>query len=346
MQPTLDLAPITRHLRAMYGSRLLVAAVNHLSVFEQFEHGPLSFTELQARLQLSERPAHVLIPSLCAMEVLTQTAEGKLYPSELGQYLSRKIPQNLIGYVGLEKEDPGVLEMVTRLQNDGPLDASEGFSYVMDADAPSPMDEPETARLFTLGLAGRARKLSPIVAEHLPRIEGHLLDVAGGTGFYTFEWLHRNPSATATLFDRPQVLEVAKELLEEFIAHTGDQTIRTRIQFQAGDMLTDALPQTDLLLAASLFHDWPTETCQELAQRFATSLRPGGELWVHDTFLNDTLDGPKPATDYGAALFWGTKGRIYSRQEHRSWFEQAGLQPLPTEIPTQMEYGLMAARKA
>ncbi len=344
---SIDLAPITRHLRAMYGSRLLVAAVNHFQVFELFKNGPLSFTELQRKLKLKDRPAYVLIPSLCAMELLGYTPEGKLDLTELGTYLSESNSDNLIGYVGLEKDDSGVLEMVTRLKNDGPLDTSEGFSYVKEGEGPSPMDDAEAARFFTLGLAGRARKLSPLVAASLPQSQGHLLDVAGGSGYYTFEWLRLNPGATATLFDRPQVLEVAKELLKEFSKHgkEGADSVKERVSFHPGDMLTDDLPETDLLLAASLFHDWPTDTCVKLAERFAAALRPNGEIWVHDTFLYDTLDGPKPATDYSAALFWATKGRIYSRQEHWDWFTSVGLTPLSDTIPTQLEYGLIAARK-
>jgi hypothetical protein len=209
------------------------------------------------------------------------------------------------------------------------------------------MDDPALARKFTLGLAGRARYLAPLVAANLPKREGHLLDVAGGTGFYTYEWLLVNPHSTATLLDRPAVLTVAAEFLAEF-SRSGRpraDTVKARVTFLPGDMLTDDLPQTDLLLAASLFHDWPTPTCQQLAHRFAGALRPGGEIWVHDTFLNDELDGPLAATDYSAQLFWATKGRCYSRAEYHSWFSEAGLTPLPHAIPTQMDYGLIAARK-
>jgi hypothetical protein len=68
-------------------------------------------------------------------------------------------------------------------------------------------------------------------------------------------------------------------------------------------------------------------------------------LWVHDAFLNDTLDGPLANTDYSVVLFTRTKGRIYSRQETRNWFRQAGLIPTTENIPTLMDYGLISARK-
>ncbi|QDK81807.1 methyltransferase [Spirosoma sp. KCTC 42546] len=342
-----DLAPITRHLRAMFGSRLLLAAVHHLHVFEELSSAPLSPLDLRNRLQVGERPAMVLFPTLCAMELLEQDELGRIGITELGRYLVQTQTPNLTGYTGLEKDDPGVLEMAIRLKNDGPLQAPDGISFVKEGEEPSPMDDPELSRKFTLGLAGRARHLSPIVAMNLTKREGHLLDVAGGTGFYTYEWLLINPDSTATILDRPAVLTVATELLDEFSqsGRPGADTVKDRVTFLSGDMLTDALPQADILLAASLFHDWPTPTCQLLAHRFAAALRPGGELWVHDAFLNDGLDGPLAVTDYSAQLFWNTKGRCYSRAEYRSWFSAAGLKPTAENIPTQMDYGLIWAKK-
>jgi hypothetical protein len=293
-----DPAPITRHLRAMFGSRLLLAAIHYITVFEELSAAPLSLSELRHRLQLNERPAMVLFPALCAMGLLAYDAAGRLYITELGQFVSAKHIPNLIGYTGLEKEDPGVIDTVTLLRNDGPLNTHKGISFVKDESSPSPMDDPTLARMLTLGLAGRARHLAPLVAASLPESNGHLLDIAGGTGYYTYEWLLRNPTATATVFDRPAVLAVAAELLDEFgkSRREGAQTVKGRVTFLPGDMLTDTLPQTDILLAASLFHDWPTPTCIQLASRFADALRPGGELWVHDSFLSDTLDGPLGVT--------------------------------------------------
>ncbi|GAB3987207.1 methyltransferase [Spirosoma daeguense] len=345
MSDYLDLSPITRHLRAMYGSRLLIVAVHHIPVFETLANGALSVAELSKRLNLNERPANVLFPALCAMDLLAYNQAGELGITELGHYLIQSSTPNLTGYVGLEKDDAGVIEMGVRLQNDGPLETPDGISYVKEGEDPSPMDDPELSRKFTLGLAGRARHLSPIVASKITQRQGHLLDVAGGTGLYTYEWLLKNPTSTATIFDRPAVLAVAEELLHEFALtnREGAKSVAARVTFLAGDMLTDTLPKVDILLAASLFHDWPTSTCQLLANRFAEALRPDGELWVHDAFLNDSLDGPLAVTDYSAQLFWGTKGRCYSRAEYQSWFVKAGLTPTNSAISTGLDYGLICA---
>jgi len=58
----LDLAPITRHLRAKASSQLLVAAIHHIPVFEVLQKGARSLNDLQQELQLKDRPAMVLFP--------------------------------------------------------------------------------------------------------------------------------------------------------------------------------------------------------------------------------------------------------------------------------------------
>ncbi len=336
----LDLAPITRHLRAKAGSQLLVAAVHHLTVFEELSKESLTIAQISKKLNLAERSAMVLFPALCAMGLL-HINNDQLILTELGSFLTKKNPANLIGYVGLETQDPGVLKMVEWLKNDGPADSTQAMSYIKDEHAISPMDIPESAHFFTMALAGRAKYLSPVVAEKITKHTGHLLDIAGGTGYYTYEWLKTNPSATATLIDRPEVLKTAEGILHQFYS----DDVKQRVSFHGADMLEDELPKGDILLAASLFHDWPASTCVPLMKKFAAALNPDGELWVHDAFLNDEFDGPLAVTDYSAMLFLGTKGRCYSRKEYRSWFQEAGLVSRKENIPTLMDYGLISAHK-
>ncbi|TAK90917.1 MAG: methyltransferase domain-containing protein [Burkholderiaceae bacterium] len=347
MQPTIDLAPITRHLRAMYSSRLLIAATHYFNVFDRLSNGPKSSAALQRELELKDRPAMVLFPALCGMDMLMRDAAGNLSLTELGRGLTTDGKPSLHSYLCLEKDEPTVVEMVERLRNDGPLDKTKGIAYTKEGDEPSPMDDPEAARFLTLALSGRALYLSPLVAEALPARKGHLLDVACGTGVFAYEWLLRNPESTATILDSASVLAVAAEFLESFVnsGRPGANTLRDRVRLLPGDMLVDDLPRADIVLAASLFHDWPEPTCEKLAQRFAQAVNPGGELWVHDLFLDDTLDGPLAATDYSAMLFWVTKGRAYSRKEYRRWLADAGLKPTTRYIPTRVDYGLISAVK-
>jgi hypothetical protein len=281
------------------------------------------------------------------MGMMEYNNDRKLQLTALGFYLTEDYPSSMAGYLGLEKDDPAVLKLTEWLLNDGPKKSGIGFSYIKDEFSASPMDDRETALFYTMALAGRARILSPVVAAKMTRRAGHLLDVAGGTGYYTYEWLMANPDSQATIMDRPEVLKIAETLLDEYCKNALQETItlKDRVRFLPGDMLQDELPPADLLLAASVFHDWPVEVCDKLADKFSAALKPGGELWIHDSFLDDTHDGPLEVTHYSAVLFLGTKGRAYSRKEMRGWLSRAGLNPTPHNISTGLDYGLIYAIK-
>jgi hypothetical protein len=348
-----DPVPALNALRGIYQTWLLVASTHHLDVFGQFQDGPRTLESLRERLGLGERPAMVLFPALCAMGLLRRDAgSGRFELTEVGKAATNAAGPNLLGYLEFSADDPGVIEMAERLRHDGPRVKSDaGTAYVKEGDGPSPMDDPATARMLTLRLAGRARILAPLTARVLPRATTkslHLVDVAAGSGYYAYEWLLANPAGTATVFDRPAVLRVAAECLEAFCREKGAAAdgLAARVTFQPGDMLVDPIPAADVLLSFSLLHDWPAPTCALLARRFAEALNPGGEIWIHDEFLDDSLDGPLHAALYSAQLFWVTEGRIYSRGEHAEWLQAAGLVPSATREATALNYSLISARKS
>ena len=90
----------------------------------------LPFTD-GCRLRLKERPAMVMFPALCAMGLLKFDSAGRLSITALGRCLTTVAAPNLVSYSGLEKDDPGVVEMALRLKNDGPLDAGRDTSASM-----------------------------------------------------------------------------------------------------------------------------------------------------------------------------------------------------------------------
>jgi hypothetical protein len=73
-------------------------------------------------------------------------------------------------------------------------------------------------------------------------------------------------------------------------------------------------------------------------------LPAGGQLLIHDVFLNDDLDGPLPIALYSAALFTLTEGRAYSVGEFRSWLTTAGLKP-GNVVPTLLHCGVLPGFK-
>jgi hypothetical protein len=339
--PLLDPTPIFDYFRGHYGSELLTAAVSHFRVFEHLAKGPRAVEALRGDLGLARRPAVVLLTALRAMGFLAANASGQLELSALGREFLVGPPFDLSGYIGLNADNPGVLNMVERLRTNQPAGMKPeeaGAAYIYREGVASAMERENEARRLTLALAGRARNVAPVLAERIElKSTRVLLDVGGGSGLFSIACLRKNPKLRAVVWDRPEVLKVAAEM-------AATHNVAERLECRPGDMFVDAVPDADVMLLSNVLHDWDVPQCEELIGRCAAALPAGGRLLIHDVFLNDSRDGPLSIALYSAALFCMTEGRAYSAAEYRAWLTAAGLRPQPL-VPTLVHCGVLPAEK-
>ena len=344
--PPIDPTAIFELFRGSYGTELLTAAVAHFDLFSKLSSGPRTFETLRAELNLAPRPMNVLITALRAMRLLRLDEEGRIQLTPLSrQHLPAGSSYDVGGYIGLAASSPGVVEMVERLRSNTPrgLDLNEdGTAFIYQAGVPSAMEQTDLARHFTLSLAGRARNVAPALAQQVDLGDAELLlDVGGGSGIYSIALLKRYSQLRAIVIDRPEVLRVADEYRRRY-------NVADRLELREGDMFGEELPNgADVVLLSNVLHDWDIPECRQLLDRAYAALKPGGQILIHDVFLDDDLDGPLPIALYSAALFTLTLGRAYSAAEYRQWLTETGFiideaQPRPTLI----HCGVLSAHKS
>jgi hypothetical protein len=337
--PHSDPTPIFEAFRGSYGTELLTAAAAHFDLFGRLARRPMTSEELAADLALANRPAVVLFTALRAMGLITTDAEQRLALTPLArEHLVPDSEFDVSAYLGLAADSPGVLSMVERLRTNRPPGTAEhegGAAFIYRAGVRSAMDEEASARHLTMGLAGRAKNVAPVLAERVPLGGSRLLvDVGGGSGLYAVAYLRRFPNLRAIVWDRAEVLKVAGEMGQLY-------GVSDRLECRPGDMFDDPLPEgADCVLLSNVLHDWDVPQCRHLIARCAAALPAGGRLLIHDVFLNDALDGPLAVALYSAALFSLTEGRAYSAAEYRDWLVEAGLEPQPI-IPTLIHCGVL-----
>jgi len=339
--PDVDPTPIFEHFRGSYGSELLAVAVAHLGVFDHVGDDAVSFNELRQRIGLAERPAVVLITALRAMGLLATNDSGDLTATPMARdHLTGDAYFSVADYVGLAAQAPGVMEMLERLTSNKPAgaDTDEGAAFIYKDGMDSAMEAEASARHLTLALAGRAKNVAPVLADVAP-MDGvdTLVDLGGGTGIYSIALLQRHPALRAIVMDRPEVLKVAAEFAEQY-------GVSDRLALHPGDMFTTDVPECDAVLLSNILHDWDVPECNTLVARCVESLAPGGQLLIHDVFLNDELDGPLPIALYSAALFTLTEGRAYSAAEFREMLTAAGLEAGEI-VPTLVHCGVLPGVK-
>ena len=339
--PNTDPTPIIDAYRAVYASQMLTASVAHLGVFETLAAKPLTAGEFRTALGLEERPFVVLATMLRALGLLTVDASDCFDLTETSrEHLVPGGRVDISGYIGLEADSPGVVDLVERLRTNRPAGTEdEGAAYIYQEGEASPMDREESARFLTLALAGRAKNVAPILAANHPLNHAKtLLDVGGGTGIYSIAYLEANPDLRAIVWDRPEVLKIAAELAEE-------HGVSDRIELKPGDMFADPVPTgADVILLSNILHDWDVPECRTLVNRLLAG--PPARRLAPDPRRLPRRRPRRPARRrplLGRPLPM-TEGRAYSAGEYRGMAPEAGLTPGEV-VPTLVHCGVLPATR-
>ncbi len=289
--------------RAFQESRVLLTGAE-LNLFTPLSKEVLTADALAARLGADPRALAVELDALAAMDLLVK-ADGTYRTSPDAACLSEDDPDSILPmllhaaalwdrWTGLTRRIGG-----TPLSERPPADATRAFIEAMHV-----VSAPRAARLATdVGLEGASR----------------LLDVGGGPGTYTAAFLRESPGLSATLFDLPAVVEIARERLSR-------AGLLGRVTLVAGDFETDELPGGhDLAWLSAIVHQNGPAQNDALYGRILHALVPGGRLVIRDHVMEPGRTRPRAGALFAVNMLVGTEhGGTYTFDELRAGLERAG----------------------
>jgi len=144
-----------------------------------------------------------------------------------------------------------------------------------------------------------------------------LLDVGGASGTWTMVLLRANPGATATLFDLPTVIPLARRRLAK---------LRSRVKFVAGDFYNDPLPGgADLVWVSAIVHQNSRAQNRALFAKAHRALVPGGRIAIRDIVMEPSRTAPVSGALFAVNMLVGTEaGGTFTLAELRKDLEAAG----------------------
>jgi predicted metal-binding protein/predicted O-methyltransferase YrrM len=112
-------------------------------------------------------------------------------------------------------------------------------------------------------------------------LAGEILDVGSGPGTISAGLLAHFPAARATLMDIPEVLDYARELLEQ--TDLGDRFAYYPANIlEPWDLKKDHF---DLIILSNIVHAYSEAEIADVLEKAVTCLKPGGLILIHDFFL-------------------------------------------------------------
>jgi O-methyltransferase domain/Dimerisation domain len=232
-------------------SRIFLTAAE-MDVFTLLAKKSMSAQEIADRLEATVRGVTILLDAVVSMGLLEKKEEKYHCPAEVASIMSKESPTSIMPIVMLAtggwKRWSDLTDIVRRGK-----DRIRGTAF----------DFTESEQeAFTCAMHASAYKMAPgIVAAIKPGVARKLLDIGGGSGAYTQAFLEASPGLTATIFDLPLVINMARQRL----ASTG---LLDRIQFIAGDFCKDEFPTGhDLALLSAIIHQNSPEQNIELFRK-------------------------------------------------------------------------------
>jgi SAM-dependent methyltransferase len=166
-----------------------------------------------------------------------------------------------------------------------------------------------------------------------------ILDVGGGSGAFTFEFIRRCTNGKAVVFDLPAVVPIT----QNYIRKAG---FENSVKTLPGDYLTNDFGSGyDLIFVSAVIHINSPEENELLIRKCSEALNSQGQLVILDHFMSDDRTEPFAGAIFALNMLVGTKhGDTYTENEVRSWMLDAGLKEI---IRKDSEQGtsLMIGRK-
>jgi len=310
-------------------SRIFLTAAD-MDIFTLLAKNPMSAQEIANRLEATVRGVTILLDAVVSMGLLEKKEDKYDCPVEVASMLSKESPTSML---------PVVMLAIGGWKRWSDL---TGIVYRGNRSRGTPFDIKESEQeAFTGAMHAIAYRMAPsIVAAIKPGKARKLLDIGGGSGAYTQAFLEASPALTATIFDLPSVINIARRRL----ATTG---LLDRIQLVAGDFCKDELPTGhDLALLSAIIHQNSPEQNIELFRKILRALQPEGRLVIRDHVMSSDHTKPTSGAFFAVNMLVVTAGgRTYSFEEMKSALGSAGFIKVNLIQPDERMTGLVEGFK-
>ncbi|MFH1197722.1 MAG: methyltransferase [bacterium] len=289
-------------------SRVLLTAIE-LNLFTVIDNHLITSKEVSEKINIDERATDRIMNALTAMGFLRKT-KNKFYNE---QHSKEFLVEGKPGYMGGLRHTANLWHNWTSLTA-----AVKKGSCVKEN--PGERDE-QHWESFIAAMHSRGVSQAKILSYMLDFSNVHnILDVGGGSGAFSMSFVKSKPNITATVFDLPPVIPIAKRYVEEV-------GLTSSIKFIAGDYLEDSFAgKYDMLFLSAIVHINSFDENKTLIKKCAEALNKGGQIVIQDFVMEDDRTSPALGTIFSLNMLVGTEsGDTYTEKEITSWLADAGI---------------------
>lgn len=314
MNSKLDLRDLIKITRGFMLSKALFVA-HELDIFDRLADAGKKASELADEINASEKGIRRLCNALSGLGVLVKDGDKYFLPDNLREFLLKDGKSSFRNYISLSHDIWYIWSDLERVIREGkPVTP---FMEIVGEDEGK-------LKKFIHVMHERAREFGPLLLEVVDiSNRKRMLDMGGGSGTYSLEWMKKYPQLRATILDLPNVLEITKDYVKRY-------DMEERISFISGNFheLEIGEGEYDLVLMANILYGDPEES-RKLIRKACKSLEEHGMVIIYGFALDENECEPVDSALLALSMLsTRSNGNAYKKSEYTEWLKEAGLKDL------------------
>ncbi|MEB3982364.1 methyltransferase [Mycobacterium sp. 663a-19] len=257
-----------------------ITSAADLGVADALADGPLFGEQLADRVGADADALRRLMRALIGIGIFTQRGDGRYALTPLASTLRTDAPVSMAGmarWVGSPQHREHWSHLTEAIRTGRPvlprLRGKPAFEYLVE--------EAELGGIFNSAMTNLSEFATlPLTAAYDFSAFGTIVDVGGGHGRLLAAILQTAPNSRGVLFDLPEVVADAPELLRKY--GVGD-----RVRIEEGSFFDSAPEGGDAYVLKNVIHDWSEEDAVRILKNVRTAARPGTRLLLCEFVIPD-----------------------------------------------------------
>jgi hypothetical protein len=286
-----------------------VATAARLGIADALAHShPQGSATLASAVGADASALARLLRALASLGVLTEPLPHQYALSPVGELLRRDVPGSMRDWLIAETDTPhwqawgqlceGVRSGQTIVPN---LFGMHIYEYY----AAHPAD----LACFSRAMSNVSALVANGTVQHYDFSPAHrIVDVGGADGGLLLAILEANPHVQGTVFDRPQVIEAARQAIHA-------KNYQARCDAIGGDFFQEVPKGGDLYVLKFILVDWKDPEAVRILQNCRTAVNPNGKLLVIEMTIPDS-NSPSPGQLFDLNMLVMTGGQERTHSEY------------------------------
>ena len=288
----------------------------YLDIFQFLKKEGRSLDEVSQFLEITNERSLLLLRGGCALNLICYKRK-KYWLTRVGAQivgvpgLMDMIQHNQILYRDL-------LDPVKLLYGSGETELSQFWPYVRKEGEKKKISAKVSSEYSKLMQTSQRLVADQTLQSYSFKGVKRILDIGGGTGAFLLAVKRKYPRLKATVFDLPNVIDIAKSNQEK------NDDLES-LTFHSGDFLKNELPSNqDVICLVRVLYDHEDSTVELLLKRIYEALPNGGSLLITEPMSGGSKAMRSSDCYFSFYTMAMTTGKVRSFEEHKAILLRAG----------------------